>query len=286
MLAGLGYALTMENLQKEWMPTKAGRLWTLEAGTGPVVVFLHGILSESTAWYPIAEALRDRYRVIMIDGPGHGQSDAALPGVTLEAYADAIGEVLVAKGVQEAVFVGLSLGGMVAQRIALRAPERVRGLVLMGTTCDGPSFLVRLRFRITGEFVRHFGMAKPFRLSLRRLVFPKAFIDANPEAMALLAERYKTWDARKTRHVFGGLFSIQGVRDQLAAVTAPTLVMVGELDRVAPPEFSRHIAEAIPGAKLLVMPTIGHVIPMEAASAFQAQVEGFLGEVYAAPSRV
>jgi 3-oxoadipate enol-lactonase len=265
----------LESLLSAHIETRLGRLWTQESGAGPVLVLLHGILSDNSSWYSLVPALAARHRVLLIDGPGHGQSDPAPAGVTLEAYTEAIAEVLDAKGVDDAVFIGLSLGGMVAQRLALQHPGRVRGLLLLGTTADGPTWAVRARFWLTGNLIGRFGMAAPLRKNLAGWVFPPEFLARRPDMHDLMAARYAAWDARKTRRVFEGLFKVQGIREDLVRVSAPTLVMVGALDRVAPPAFSEAIARAIPGARLVVMPDIGHVVPIEAPEAFLSELDAF-----------
>src|SRR5579883_2614545 len=120
-----------------YMRTRLGRWFYEERGArkragDPAIVLLHGLLFDGGMWRGQVEALSAFGRVLVIDGPGHGKSEMP-PPFTLEDHVDALMDALTALGVERAVFVGLSWGGMIAMRAALRHKKRVAALALLDT---------------------------------------------------------------------------------------------------------------------------------------------------------
>jgi 3-oxoadipate enol-lactonase len=246
----------------------------VDAGTGPPVVFLHGLGGTSTSWAADVDALSSRFRCIAWDAPGYGDSPPAAAPLTFAALAGEVVAMLDALGLARASLVGLSLGGMVAQHAALLHPERVDRLVLMATS---PRFgfdgtrpdewrAARLAPLDAGEEPADFAAAV-----LRGVAGPRisdAALAAQIAAMARIP-------AAGLRAMIECLVT-HDTLDRLPEVHAPTLVLVGADDDETPPSYAREIAERVPGARLEVVPGAGHLLNAEAPDAVRTLLVEFL----------
>ena len=232
-----------------------------EAGEGPVVVLLHGLGGSRTAWEPQLAALSASWRVVAWDLPGYGAS-APLPGpLDFDVLADAAVRLFDAAGTEAAHLVGLSFGGMIAQHTALRHPDRVRSLTLLATS---PAF------GLDGTTADAWRSGRLAPLDAGR---PPA--DIAPEVIDAIAGPGLTAAARaeqvaamaripeKALRRAIACLPTHDTRARLGEVTAPTLVVAGELDAETPPGYGRALADAIPRARFVLVPGAGHLLPAE-----------------------
>ncbi|GAA2113061.1 alpha/beta hydrolase [Actinomadura alba] len=242
-------------------------------GEGPALLLIHGLGYPRWGWEPIVAPLARSFRVIAFDNRGIGDSDVP-PGPydTATMAADAV-SVLDAVGVERAHVVGASLGGMIAQRVALEHPDRLDRLVLACTTPGGPTALplpaatVALIREATGlapqEAVRRFtanALSQPppglvEELTVRRLARPQP-----PEA----------WLAQSAASLGHDVF------DRLGEIAAPTLVLHGTADRVVDPRNAALLAERIPAARLELLDDLGHLFFWEDPARTVTLLEEFL----------
>jgi pimeloyl-ACP methyl ester carboxylesterase len=220
-------------------------LHTVRAGSGPVLLCLHGIGSSSQSFAAQIDGLSDIATVVAWDAPGYGSSPAWNAPRGMDGYADDAVTVLDDLGVQAADVLGTSFGGVVATRMALRHPRRVRSLVLADARAA----------RLTSpgadqELVQRIAATMAHAISLPGYAHAAA-------AMAA------------TDH-----------RDALGAVTAPALVLVGEHDQVTPPALSRSLAAALPNATYEEVPAAGHVSNVENPTEFNRSVRVFLDTIH------
>jgi 3-oxoadipate enol-lactonase len=215
-------------------------------------------------WEPQAVALADRFRVLRFDHPGHGGSPV-LPGpYTIDALAGEVLALLDGVGAHSAAYCGTSLGGMVGMALALRAPERVDRLVLACTSAHlGPPSLWSER----AATVRAEGMA-----AIAPAVLGRWFTGATPPAveaafLACAPEGY----ARCCEAI-----GAHDLREAVAAIRAPTLVVAGADDEATPAEHLALLRDTVPGARLETIPDAAHQAAAERAEAFTALLEGFL----------
>lgn len=251
--------------------------WDAAAATDkPPVLLLHGIGGGRTGWSEVGPALAQAggCSVFALDLPGYGES-AAIEPFDLAGLADAVERFIVHVGAANAVLVGHSMGGMVAQELAARAPARVAGLVLASTSpafgkADGDwqRAFVAARFAPLDDGLGMAGLAA-------QLVPAMLGSDTAPHRAAAAQALMAGVPEATYRAAVLALLRFDR-RAALPAITAPTLVITGEHDRTAPPEVARRMAEKIPAAGLAIVPGAGHLLPIENPAAFAAAVAPLL----------
>jgi 3-oxoadipate enol-lactonase len=234
------------------------------AGTGDPVLMIMGLGLSGGAWWRTVPVLSRSLRVITFDNRGVGRSSARFPSYTIEAMADDAVSVLDAAGVDRAHVYGFSLGGMVAQQLALRQPGRVRSLVLGATHAGGPR-AVRPDPDVIAFFRR--------RARMRAQEAARASVPFNygPRCRREHKDRIAEDIARRLAHPFpeaayrAQMFAaaLHNCHRRLRRIEAPALVVHGRHDRVVPVANAEILAERIPGAKLRILADAGHLYPTE-----------------------
>ncbi len=245
-------------------------------GSGPPIVWIQGLNADHTAWTSQVLAFRKEYDCIAPDNRDVGQSGRATAPYTLAEMADDIRAVLDDVAVDDAHVVGLSMGGAIAQELALTAPEWVRSLTLVSTFARLDHRLEAILaawqtiYPILGpsDFARQ---SWPWLLSWRffeqesHLRNLQRYADNAPhpqEAEAFVRQAGVTKNADR--------------RERLAALRVPTLVISGSDDALVPPYLGQELAEAIPGATYLELAGVGHSANLEGRAQFNAAVREFL----------
>lgn len=254
--------------------TRGGRVFYSERGEGLPVVLLHANLHDHRDFDQVATPLSRRYRTIALDWPGHGRSELA-PGRHLDAFllAEVLEEVTQALDLPPAVYIGNSVGGFAAARLAINAPGRVAGLVLVNTGGFTSQNVV------TRGFCRMMGTPAVTR-RLLPLTVP-SYMKARTDSDRAIAERVRT--QAKTREgaaIAAGLWKSfaadeYDLRDSADRIKAPTLLVWGAKDTILPLKAGRQTAQAIPGARLESLET-GHVVFSSDPDGFLELVEPFI----------
>jgi len=242
-------------------------------GDGPVVTFSHSLACNLSMWDEQAQGLEGRFRVLRYDTRGHGQTEAPAGAYTLDQLAEDLKGLLDGLGIAETHFVGLSMGGMVGQELALRHPDRVKALVLANTTSGYPAEgVANWDQRIAA--VREGGLASIADAVMQRW-FHEEFRRMQPATVARWRDRVASTDRQ------GYLGWCEAIKRhdttaRLRQIRKPTLVIAGELDAGTPVAMSQLIAREIPNARLIVLPQASHLSVLEQPVAFEAAVQGFL----------
>lgn len=254
----------------------SGKPHHIERGTGPAVVFLHGIGADAESWLPELETLADRCRAIAWDMPGYGGSPA-LPEMTFPALADALRDLLDKLDIGRAHLVGHSIGGMVALEFAATFPERVASLTLYATS---PAF-----GRPDGNWQRDFLEARlaPLDAGKRMADLAPSIVESlvggapDPKGIARATAAMSRVPEAAYRAAMQCLVTFDR-RDALPGVSVPTLVLAGEKDDNAPAAMMERMAAKILGANFQVIPGAGHLAHFEQPEAFRAALDAFLDE--------
>jgi 3-oxoadipate enol-lactonase len=245
-------------------------------GDGDPLVCVHGLGCDRRAWALQIQPFSQSYKTIVFDNRDVGQSSLAPHDYST---ADMARDVLaLADHLDLGTFhlLGISLGGMVSQQVALAAPERVRTLTL-AVTHGGVRKAGQLRGHLLGSYARHLPLEDRVD-NLLYLCYTEAFFenDAMFEFMrgALLENPYPQPPEAFARQAAAGAH--HDVRDRLAALKMPVHVIGAERDLMIPIWKSRELARLIPGSKLTVIDEQGHGVMWEAADKFNAAVTEFL----------
>jgi 3-oxoadipate enol-lactonase len=243
-------------------------------GAGEPVLLIHGLGYARWGWEPVAEPLARRFRLLLFDNRGIGESEIPPGPYTAAAMAEDAAAVLDEAGVERAHVVGTSLGGMIAQELALARPERVAKLVLACTTPGGAG-----AFPLPEQTLALIAEASslPQDVAIRRFV-ENALAPGAPQELVdrIVAYRLASppdpagWAAQAAAGMFFDAF------DRVERIAAPTLVVHGTADGVVDPRNADLLAERIPGARLELFPGTGHLFFWEQPERFVEIVGEFL----------
>jgi pimeloyl-ACP methyl ester carboxylesterase len=242
-----------------------------EAGSGAPLVLVHGAGGSADLWQPQLDGLGDVARVIAPDLPGHGPRRGR-GGRSIAAYADWLNGFLETLGDGPVVLVGHSMGGAIAQSVALARPERLAGLVLVGTGA---------RLRV---------LARILDLLRERpgdgigLIQQLSYAAATPPECVAVVDRVLRAGAPLV--TLGDYLACDrfDARARLGVIRTPTLVVAGTEDRLTPVAYSRFLAEAIAGARLVEIAGAGHFPQLEQPAAVNAAIRGFLASLSGVPA--
>jgi pimeloyl-ACP methyl ester carboxylesterase len=269
-------------------------LYYEEHGQGDPLLLIMGFATDSTAWAFQVPSFAERYRTIAFDNRGVGRSSKPPGPYTIHEMADDAAGLLDALGIERTHILGLSMGGMIAQEIALRHPERVRGLVLAATYPEPDEEVERTRRFTTGQLGGSITADGEVQIDLQAvnplvffqhllpLVFSESFITTElPKLMQLFAGSLQYGFSLEA--IFGQLTAVMNHKatDRLHKIASPTLVLTGDADRLIPAANSDVLAAHIPGARLMKIPGGTHGFNLEQPDVFNRAVLDFLAAVQA-----
>lgn len=250
-----------------------------EHGSGPPLVMIGGLGADTYLWSKQIPAFSELFRVLVFDNRGSGESDKpdepySIPMFTADTLA-----LMRALGIEKAHVMGASLGGLIAQELVVTHPETVDRLVLVCTTSNGPRSIrpslwslipMLFRLRRTGD------PAADTRRAFSIFAHPR-WMEANPDEV----EEYVAWrvDHPQPRFAFKRQRgAIKGFHreDRLGAIAAPTLIVHGDSDRIAPAANARTLGELIPNAEVVILEESGHACSFDQRERFNEAVLSFL----------
>ena len=244
----------------------------------PVLVLIQGLGFDRTGWGPAIRNLQRGFRLVLIDNRGSGRSSPAPGAFSVSDMCGDVVAVLDDIGVDAAHIVGASLGGMVAQDLAINQPDRVDRLVLACTTPGWP-----FAYPMPAAFVRLIGASRrlPDSIGAKRLVegaLSVSTVAERPELVDRILAHQRSaagdhpavWSAQaKAGARYAGHFRQRRIR-------ARTLILSGAADEVVDPRNARLLADRISGAELVIFPALGHLLYWEDPDGFAAAVADFL----------
>ncbi len=246
----------------------------------PALVLLHYWGGSSRTWSGVAERLRARFRIVAIDHRGWGESAAPASGYTMDDLATDAHDVIRALGLARYVLVGHSMGGKAAQLLAARRPAGLEGVVLVAPSPPSPMAVpAEQRAAMVAAYASREGVeqvldhvlsARPLSAEQRERVIADSLRGA-PQAKAAWPE--------------AGM--LEDITAEVGAIAVPVCVVAGECDRVERVEvLERELLPRIPGARMTVLPQVGHLLPLEAAPELAAEIAGFVDALVAPPEPV
>ncbi len=255
-------------------------LWIEQSGRGAPLLMISGLGYSSWCWAELRQALQSEYRVVTFDNRGTGRSDKPPGPYSIPMMADDAARVLTQCKIAAAHVIGHSMGGYIAQTLALRHPRRVRSLILVGTSPGGRGALpVPQETQIAWQSAARLPPADYARSTMAHSFAP-GWTQKHPQRYEEFLQRrleYPTppecWLAQFKAC---GEFVEPGVAVETLRV--PALVIHGREDRVVPHENGETLARRLPGARFVSMPGVGHLPYLENAAEFTRLVREFLGK--------
>ncbi|MCW3019476.1 MAG: Alpha/beta hydrolase [Solirubrobacterales bacterium] len=261
----------------------------VKAGSGPVLLLIHGMAGTYETWQAVIEPLAQRHTVIALDLPGHGASEPGGGDYSLGSLAAGLRDALIKLGHDRATLVGHSLGGGIAMQFAYQFPEITERLVLVSSGGLGPEVNPVLRAAaLPGANLFIAATAKPGRVAGAALARGLASVGLQPSAdVAEVARGYASLaDAGRRSAFLATLRAVVGTDGQRVeagdrlylAEGVPVLIVWGRRDRVIPVAHAEQAHEAIPGSRLEIFDAAGHMPQLEVPARFVAVLERFLDE--------
>ena len=268
-------------LRKQRIATLLGEINVHVVGNGPAMVCWPSLLMTGQMWRGQVDHFASGHRIVLIDPPGHGESDPLNRRFTLEECALCLTHILDQLEIEDCVLLGNSWGGMMGGVFVALYPSRARAAVLMNCTASVAGWRQKMEFLLMTSMLR------------RRRTVPKSIVSRAVKAFAgATSERTRpevvefirsTVAAARADSVCWAIDSIVPYRAEhralLGAIRKPVLVVAGEEDRTFPVAETRAMAEAIPGGLFKVLPKVGHLAALEGPQAVNAAIDEFLGKV-------
>jgi 3-oxoadipate enol-lactonase len=249
-------------------------------GSGEPVVLIHGLSMDSSTWFNQIPVLSQKYQVIVFDNRGVGQTDAPNEAYSTEMMADDAAALLKFLNVDNAHILGFSMGGMIAQTIALKYPELVKSLLLTSTAARFPARakqLVQIWLRMLNENV---SLETRIREGFS-WVYTNEFFEHDEtvtDSVNLALNHPHPLPTHGFARQVAALIQ-HDTRSQISQISVPTLVLIGRDDIFIPIEFSKELADKIPKAELVILERGGHNCWMEFPELVNQAVMQFLEEV-------
>ena len=241
-------------------------------GDGEDVVLVHGVGSDLTAWDGVIAALRERYRILRVDLRGHGESEKTPGPYHLRMFTDDLLALLDCLSVTKTHLVGFSLGGLIAQQVAIEATDRLLSLVLISTVA-GRSEEEKQRVIARAELLKKEG-AQAHLVAADKRWFTDDFRRANPEVIKKRKQKSLCNDPDCYAAAYRVLAENDLV-DDLHKIATPTLAVTGEFDIGSTPRMSHLIAQRVQHGKAVVLPQLKHAVLLEAPAKIAAMLEEF-----------
>ncbi|MGO1055141.1 alpha/beta fold hydrolase [Crossiella sp. CA198] len=265
-------------LQDVHVPTVLGRLRVRRAGAGPPLLFWPSLLMDSALWTAQAEYFAGTRQVLLVDPPGHGGSEPLGQEFTFEECATCVRQILDHLGLDRADFVGNSWGGMIGGTFAARYPDRIGAAVLMNCTASPAGRRQRIEYGLLTRVARLLGGVRaPLVPSVLNAFLGPTSLRSRPHAVAAIRAALRrinvhsvTWAVTSVvprRPDQRGLFGL---------IRTPVLVVAGVQDQTFPVAETRAMADAIPGARFVVLDNAAHLAALEVPETVNTLIDGFL----------
>jgi 3-oxoadipate enol-lactonase len=267
----------MNNIQK--IRVKSGAtLGYVDIGKGLPIILIHGLFLDHTAFEDQIKAFESQYRMIAIDIHGHGASSELDRSISLDEMAEDYFDLVQQIGIQQAIWGGVSLGGMTSLRIAIGHPEAVLGLLMLNTNAGKgaekkvPS-LAGLNAPLTMRFLWHTQFLK--MKVLKAGLFGQTTLETKPDLQRIWVEKMQPISSKSMKNAIEAVLSASSILEQLSSITVPTIIAGGTEDTALPMSASQDIHGQIANSTLVEIPQCGHSSSIEQPE----QVTELLGQL-------
>ena len=245
----------------------------------PVVIFIHGFPLNKSMWDLQLEELKDEYRVIAYDIRGHGDSDAGYEDFSMDLFANDLISFMDTLKITKAVVCGLSMGGYIALNAIGNYPERFEALILSDTQYIADTPDVRENRLTAIENIKKNGLEDYAHESLKNLFAPLSLLSKETEIASVRKMIVNT----SKQSIYNSLHAL-AIRKEtsgiLSGIKIPVLILVGNEDKITPPEMAELMHKKINGSELHIIEDAGHLSNMENPFEFNYQIRKFISSVY------
>jgi pimeloyl-ACP methyl ester carboxylesterase len=248
-----------------------------DEGSGPPIVFLHGIVMDRSLFDHQVEALRSDHRVVTIDAPGHGDSAPVPMGIDLWQWADMVAGVADQLGIDEAVWGGQSMGGFTILRLALAKPERVKGLILIDTQAHAEDADKLAQYEAFLTIGLEDGFKEDLANVLLLVLFSQTFA-AKPESDVRRKKLLDT-DVPGEHAMIRAVFDRDDIHARLGEIRCPAVVIHGAEDVAIELERGEELARDLPDATFTPVEDAGHACVYEGPDVVTAEIRAFLKRI-------
>jgi pimeloyl-ACP methyl ester carboxylesterase len=246
-------------------------------GTGPPVVLLHPFPVSHKFWNPIAPALSSRYRLILPDLRGHGDSEIGQGPALMEKHARDIARVLDAESVGKASFIGCSIGGYILFEFCRRFRERVTALALCDTRPQADTTEARAnRLKAAADVIEQ--GASPFIETMIPKLLGRTTVGTRPDLVDGARRMMSKMSPQSISLIQRGMAERPDSAADLKSISVPTLIVIGDEDILSTPADGELMHQHIPGSKLKIISKAGHYAPWEQPEAVGTVLRQFLDE--------
>jgi len=234
-----------------------------DRGEGPAVMLAHGMWCDAGMFNAVAQLLARRARVLAPDLRAHGRSDVPPSRWSVADVADDMAAMLDELDVAQVVLAGFSMGGMAAVEFALRYPERLTGLALIGTSAAAEELVRSAEIRTLAKLIDLTGPARFLPHEASRATFSPEFRRRHPKEIKRFESVVRAMPRAALTQALRAVAGRRPLLKELPRIRVPVMIVVGGHDAVVRPKWSREMHQAIPGSRLVVYPNAGHAVPTE-----------------------
>jgi len=248
----------------------------------PVIIFIHGFPLNKTMWNNQVEALKGRYRVIAYDIRGHGESDAGNDDLSIELFAADLIQFMDMLKIEKASLCGLSMGGYIALNAIEHHPERFEALVLSDTNCQADSEEGKEKRMKSIHSILKNGVSNYADESVKNLFTHESF-STHEEEITSVKKMICNTSEESICCTLLALSARKETCNRLSGIDVPVLILVGEEDKITPPEVSTLMREKIKDSTMYVIPHAAHLSNLEQPEEYNEQLMRFFAKVYKTP---
>jgi 3-oxoadipate enol-lactonase len=246
--------------------------------SGLPVVFIHGFPFSQEMWRSQVAELSSDYRMITYDVRGHGNSEVGDGQYAIEFFVDDLIGLLDHVQIEQAVVVGLSMGGYIALRAIERNPERFKGLALCDTRSEADTNEGKIKRAASIQSVKNDGVKKYAEGFVKAVFAPQTF-ERNPEAIKFIRNIIENNSPISIAGTLLALASRTDTTESLSKINVPTLILVGEHDALTPVSAAKSMSEKIRQSELHIISDTAHLSNLENPEEFNKHLSGFLRQI-------
>jgi 3-oxoadipate enol-lactonase len=265
-------------MQDRYVETVLGRIRLRIDGSGPAMLFWPSLLMDGTLWSAQAAHFAGRFQAILVDPPGHGDSQPLTGPFTFDQCAQVIEAIIDDLGVDRVHVIGNSWGGMIGGTFAALHPDRTGIAVLMNATASPAGLRQKLEFGVLTRSAQLLGGIRgPLRSPVRDAFLGRTTKRDRPEVVAIVNELAGRVNIRSGRHAVTSVVPRRpDQRELFGRIRTPVLVVAGAEDPTFPVAETEEMADSIPGARFVVLEQSAHLAALESPKEVNALIDDFL----------